>query len=69
MKKKNFRDIVNYIIDIIGSCEYNKTVGNKFLQSRNLFRSTKTRLYAEIRSTDGCFFFYIGGNIWRFELY
>ena len=32
-------------------------VENKFLQSRNLFRSTKTRLYAEIRSTDGCSFF------------
>ena len=32
-----------------------KNVENKFLQSRNLFRPTKTRLYAEIRSTDGCF--------------
>lgn len=40
-----------------------KNVENKFLQSRNLFRPTKTRLYAEIRSTDGCFFFLIGGNM------
>lgn len=39
-----------------------KNVENKFLQSRNLFRPTKTRLYAEIRSTDGCFFFSYRGK-------
>lgn len=44
---------------------------NKFLQSRNLFRPTKTRLYAEIRSTDGCFFFpieeYVRGLMQKFD--
>lgn len=37
------------IIDIV--------VKQILLQSRNLFGPTKTRLYAEIRSTDGCSFF------------
>ena len=54
------------MIDKIYLLEYNKIRREQiFLQSRNLFRPTKTRLYAEIRSTDGCFFFYLWGKIWH----
>lgn len=58
------------MIDILMRFEYNEIVAMNFLQSLNLFRPTKTRVYPELKEHRRMllFLFFKEGK-WHIELY